>query len=168
MSFLKVDVVGLQRLQAAHLQMMIAINPKGGLGKAVKEATLLLFRYSVTITHVLTGSLQASHTTNFGAGSLVTSRFFGGTIRNEAVGHITINPRSRNPVTGEKPVEYGPVEHDKGGSHAFYERTVRESGSAALTMAHRVMMGALPRGGAYASTLRGGGGVVNLLGMFPQ
>lgn len=168
MAFLRISVRGLQRVQLARMKMMMAINPRSGLGRAVRDATMLLFRYSVAITHVLTGTLRASHTVNFGAGRLATSRY-GATFRREAVGHITIDPRARNPVTGERPVEYGPKEHAKRGSHAFYERTVRESGSAALSVAHRTMMKELPRGSVTASALRAGGtGSVNLLGMFPQ
>lgn len=159
--FLKIDVAGLRELQAANLQMLWAVNPRGGLGKAVRDATGFLFRYAVTITHVVTGTLQASHKVNYGAGRLTTT-FTGLTLRQEAVGHIEIDPRARNPVTGQKPRDYGPLEHEKGGSHAFYKRTVTEQGATALMIAHTVMMSALPRGGASGSFLSGGAGGTTL------
>ncbi len=151
---LRMDVKGMQKLQAARLKLMIAINPKGGLGKAVKEATIVLFRYAQLITHVQTGSLRASHTMNFGAGRLTTT-FGAFAIRSEAIGHIEIGPRTVNPITKEKPVEYGPAEHAKGGPHEFYARTVRERGNYALTVAHRVMMRELPQSSVLGSFLGG-------------
>lgn len=152
--FLQMDVKGMEELQLARLQLMLAIDPKGGLGEAVKTATIHLWKYATTITHVVTGSLKASHTMNFGAGRLTTS-FLGATIRREAVGHIEISPNTRNPITGERPAEYGPIEHAKGGSHAFYQRAVSEQGSVALTLAHSVMYEYLPKGSIAGSWLGG-------------
>lgn len=137
---------GLERLQAANVQLMKAINPRGGLGRGVKVATLHLHKYAVAITHVQTGTLKRSHIMDFASGGVQTYRF-GIPIVDKAVGRIYINPGARNPVTGERPEEYGPMEHAKRGSHAFYKRAVDEQGKAAGALALAEIWSRLPKGG---------------------
>ena len=143
---IKFRLRGLERLQAANLRLMRAINPRGGLGKGVKVATLHLHKYAVAITHVQTGTLKRSHIMDFGSGGVQTYRF-GIPIVGKAVGRIYINPSARNPVTGQRPYKYGTVEHAKRGSHAFYKRTVDERGKAAGARALAEVWHELPKGG---------------------
>jgi hypothetical protein len=142
---MSISVEGLREIQAANLQLLRAVNPRGGLGRAVKEAADFLFRYSVGITHRVTGTLAASHRIDFAAGRLLTS-FTGATIGSDAVARIYIDPGAKNPVTRQRPVIYGPAEHGKGGTHAFYRRAVSEQGTTALAIAHTIMMSELPKG----------------------
>lgn len=62
------------------------------------------------ITHVVTGALQKSH----------VARRIG-----DLVWEVTPDPAVIN-IYGQKPADYGPVEHARGGSHAFYERFIME------------------------------------------
>jgi len=132
---IKIRLRGLERIQAANLQLMRAINPRGGLGKGVKVATLYLHKYAVAITHVQTGTLKRAHVVDFASGV------------GKAVGRVYINPSARNPVTGQMPYKYGTVEHAKRGSHAFYKRTVDERGKAAAALALAQIGHELPKGG---------------------
>lgn len=63
-----------------------------------------------TTTHVITGALRGSHT----AMKITPMKW-----------EVTPNPGTINPF-GFRPAEYGPVEHARGGDHAFYERAIRE------------------------------------------
>lgn len=113
---LDVGIKGLQQAQAANLRMVAALRPDGARGQAVRDATAALHRYAVAITHVWRykgGGLRASHRMAF-------------TDRGET-GRIYIDEGAVNP-RGERPGEYGPVEHARGGSHAFYQRTIDEAG----------------------------------------
>ncbi len=140
------QIRGYWELQAARVQLLEAVNPRGGLGEAVKQATLFLHGYAVSITDVVTGTLASSHLVDFAAGGAETYRYKI-RIRDSAAGLIYISPLTVNPFTGDKPSEYGPAEHRKGGSHAFYRRTYEEAGPFALLIAHNVIYGRLPRGG---------------------
>ena len=136
---------GLERLQAANRKLLDGINPKLGLYEGVKTATQLLHNYAINITHVQTGTLKRSHVVDFAAGGAQTFRF-GFPIVNKAIGRIYISSAARNPVTGKMPVDYGPMEHRKGGTHAFYKRTVDEHGKFAAGVAIRQIKSGLPRG----------------------
>jgi len=108
--------------------MIAALKPAGGLGRAVKAATLELHRYAATITHVDTGALRGSH----------RMRLDG------ARGEIFLDPSAQNPRSGVRTAEYGPEEHDRGGGHAFYERTVIERSDRAGQAAIDAIKEALP------------------------
>lgn len=142
-----ITVLGLQELQAANAKLMEAVSPQGGLGEAVKQATLLLHRYAVRITHRVTGTLAASHMMDFASGGVQTY-WRGIRFKSMATGVIYINPMAINPVSGEKPENYGPVEHARGGSHAFYARTLQEAGPVAGNLAVAIIQSRLPRGGS--------------------
>ena len=109
-----VAIEGIQEVQDANLQRIAALKPTGAAGKAIKYGTIRLHRYAVAITHVwkyLGGGLRASHRMAVEGMS----------------GKITIDPSAVNP-RGQKPSIYGPYEHARGGTHAFYKRTVAEEG----------------------------------------
>lgn len=104
-------IEGIQEAQARHLRMRAALRPGGAISRAVYSVLVEAHRYAVLITHVDTGALRASHRISFDAG--------------RARGEIYIDPTAVNP-RGQRPAEYGPEEHARGGSHAFYRRTVVE------------------------------------------
>lgn len=153
------QIRGYYELQRARVQLLEAISPRGGLGEAVKQATLFLHRYAVSITDKVTGTLAFSHLVDFASGGVETSRYKL-RIRDSAAGLIYINPLSINPFTGEKPSEYGLTEHRRGGRHAFYRRTYEEAGPFALLIAHNIIYGRLPRGGSVVGIAGSGAGIV--------
>lgn len=110
-----ISIQGLQKAQADNLKVIYALRPNSALGNAVKYAATAAQRYAVSITHVwkyLGGGLRASHRIRMESGTR---------------GRVYIDPTSVNP-RGQRPAEYGIYEHARGGSHAFYERTVDEQG----------------------------------------
>jgi len=117
MSF-KMSIDGIQKLQDKNLRRMAELKPSGAAGKAIRYGLTRLHRYVVSITHVWKykgGGLRASH--RMGMDGLR--------------GRIYIDPGAVNP-RGQKPVDYGPYEHARGGTHAFYDRTVDEEGPETL------------------------------------
>jgi len=116
---IRMTIKGIQRAQAANNRALAAVQPRGGLGRAVQWGIAEAQRYAVAITHVDTGALRASHRTRF------EQR------RRWARGRMMIDASSVNPHGG-RPSLYGPIEHDRGGGHAFYERTQRERGKRIL------------------------------------
>jgi hypothetical protein len=115
-------IKGIQEAQQGNLEMIASLQPSGAFGRAVQYGLIEAHRYAVAITHVMTGSLRASH----------RMRLDG--LR----GRLYIDPQSVNPRTGERPADYGITEHKRGGSHAFYERTYYEAGKR---IAHAVAEG---------------------------
>ena len=116
---MKFSIEGLQQAQQANLYNIAQMKPSGALGRMVQYGTILAHRYTVSITHVDTGALRASHRMK-----LQGSR-----------GEIYIDPEGVNPRTGAHTAKYGPVEHARGGSHAFYARTEKEAGLSIATQA---------------------------------
>ncbi len=104
-----VRIYGIQAAQAAMLRAVNAARPEGGLQAALKEAVPVAHRYAVAITHVDTGALKASHKI-----TLHPTR-----------AEIYLDPAARR-SDGRAPAVYGPFEHARGGSHAFYRRVVDE------------------------------------------
>lgn len=117
---MQVSIQGLQDAQQDNAKMIRALRPSTGLGQAVRGTISDLHRYAVIVTHVDTGALRASHRMAFGES-------YGG-----AEASISIDEGARNPRTGKRTSEYGPVEHARGGAHAFYERTYEERGDRAV------------------------------------
>lgn len=107
----RLTVRGLEEAQAVNMRRLAALRPEGELGRAVQTTVRELQTYAKGITHRDTTALQASHL---------------GEVHG-LQGRVFINPAAINP-RGQRPSEYGPYEHARGGSHAFYDRTVRERG----------------------------------------
>lgn len=105
-------IEGLQELQRANEAMIAELQPSGALGRAVKYATTEGHRYAIQITHVDTGTLKAAHRMEV----------------SNVQGRIFIDPSATNPRSGQPVGRYGPIEHDRGGEHAFYQRTIDEQG----------------------------------------
>lgn len=110
------SVEGLEQLQAYNRRLIAGLRGPF-LNRAVRDTTLAAQRYAISITHVDTGALRASHRVE-----LVSAR---------QVGIISLDRSARNPRSGALTSEYGVYEHDRGGSHAFYKRTADEFGHSA-------------------------------------
>lgn len=112
-------ITGIQEAQRANLRALAAVKPSGELGRAVIYVLAKLHRYAVSITHVISGALRASHRTQYQEA------------RDNALGLIYIDEGAVRPGGG-RPAIYGPIEEARGGSHAFYQRTVNEAGPGAV------------------------------------
>jgi hypothetical protein len=119
------SITGIQQAQARNQRMIAALQPSGAVGRAVQYGTVAAQRYAISITHV--GRYKV------GAGGTWVG---GGTLRashrmelSRAQGRVFIDPTSVNPRTGARAAVYGPIEHARGGTHAFYERVSAERGA---------------------------------------
>lgn len=124
------SIEGIQEAQDDNLRAIAALRPDNALGRMVQSVTADLHRHAVSVTHVDTGSLRASHRMMIDRGGLR--------------GTIYIDGGSRNPRSGQRPSVYGAYEHERGGTHAFYDRTVAEAGDPAVDRAVSRFMGDLP------------------------
>jgi hypothetical protein len=106
-------IKGIQEAQRWNVRAIAALRTGGALGRAIQWGTAAAHRYAVSITHVDTGALRASH-------RMAVSG---------AQGKIYLDASARNPRSGQRTAVYGPAEEARGGEHAFYRRTVAEAGS---------------------------------------
>jgi len=99
-----------------------------GLSQAVGRAAERAMRYAREISHIDTGELQGSHRATYEGSRRAT---------------VYVDPSVVN-IHGQRPGRYGPYEHARGGSHAFYARTVTEQGPAILLEAATTIIASLP------------------------
>ena len=114
----RMTIAGLQRAQRRNLALLRALRVGSVAGESVRHAAAVAHRGSAIRTHVITGTLRASHRVYFEERG------------SNARAIITPDPGARNPLTGQRPAVYGLYEHRRGGSHAFYRRTVVEDANA--------------------------------------
>jgi len=117
MAAISAEVAGMEAAQSAMVRAVKATETKGELGKVIRDATVELHAYARLVTDKDTGTLAASH----------YMRFTG-----NATGEIYINPSARNPRSKTPPSEYGLYESNRGGRHAFYQRTITERGPSVM------------------------------------
>ena len=110
---------GAQEVQARNLRRIANLRPEGAAGEAVRDAAVALHRNAVQITHVGKyvggGALKNSHRMSV----------------SDLEALIYIDPNVVSPRRGKrkyKPAIYGVYEHERGGEHAFYDRTIDEIG----------------------------------------
>lgn len=109
---IKLTITGLQEVMARNDRRIARLRSNSDLGRAIQGATAEAHRYAVAVTHVDTGSLRASHRMEV----------------NGLHGRVYLAPEAINPRSRQKTSVYGYYEHERGGEHAFYERTVNERG----------------------------------------
>jgi hypothetical protein len=109
---MSLTINGIQQAQQGNNKVIAALKPGSAFGRAVQYATSEAHRYAVSITHVHTGALRASHRMSVQG----------------LHGSIYLDPSARNPRSNALTSVYGPVEEARGGSHAFYKRTQDEAG----------------------------------------
>lgn len=130
---MRVSIRGIQQAQKANARMIAEMQPSGAAGRMIQTVLAGLHRYAVSVTHVDTGALRASHRMGLEHG------FFGG-LR----GRIFIDPAAIG-NKGKRPAVYGTFEHARGGHHAFYERTYNEAGARAVKAGITTLLRGLPR-----------------------
>ena len=135
---MRLSIRGIQEAQKANEQIIALLRPNSAFGRAVQYATIQAHRYVVAITHVDSGALRASHRMEVKG----------------LQGRIFIDPTSpginrrrgrRSSRVALRPAVYGPMEHARGGSHAFYQRTEREAGVRISRAAAIGFLAELPR-----------------------
>ena len=107
------QILGLRELQQFLSNVIEGLRGTYLIG-AIERATEEARKYAASVTHVDTGSLQGAHETEIDSA------------RN--VGYVQISQSARNPESNTPPFEYGVYEHERGGAHAFYQRTVDDRG----------------------------------------
>lgn len=105
------SIEGIQELQELNDRLMAELTPRGGLGKAVHEATVLAHRYVLSIAHVDTGAMRAAQRQTY----------------KDLTGRIYTDPSAVNPDNKALPSDYIAYEEARGGSHAVYTRTEQEA-----------------------------------------
>lgn len=105
------DIRDIQTAMRENQAMIQKLRSGSGFRRALAFALPAAHRYAVSITHVDTGALRASHR----MGYLGATR-----------AEIYIDPGAVGPHG--PPAHYGPYEHARGGSHAYYDRTISEAG----------------------------------------
>lgn len=122
MSKVDMRIYGLQEAQAGNQQMLMASRPQGEFGEAIDYVVKHALAYAIRVTHVDRGWLKASHRGR----------------RAGLKGAVYIAPMGGD----DDPAEYGPYEHARGGSHAFYDRTVDEAGDQIIKGGIKILAGA--------------------------
>jgi hypothetical protein len=112
-----IGISGIQAAQRGNAELMAKFKPGGSFSKAIWRITMSLHRYAVSITHVVTGSLRGSHRMK---------------MVDDITGRIYIDRSSVNPKNRQRPYVYGSYEEERGGEHAFYQRTVDEASGPAV------------------------------------
>ena len=125
---MELTIRGLQEAQKANEKVIAAVKPRGALGRAVQIGTTRVHRYAVGVSHVDTGAMRASHR--------MEVRGLGG--------RVFLDRAARNPRGSKLTHEYGYYEHQRGGSHAFYLRTVAEAGRRILREMEAIVRRGLP------------------------
>lgn len=117
---------GAQEVQARNLRRIANLRPEGAAGEAVRDAAVALHRHAVQITragkYVGGGALKNAHRMRV----------------EELESMIYIDPAVVSPRRGKrkyKPAIYGVYEHERGGEHAFYDRTNDEIGAQVIARA---------------------------------
>lgn len=120
-------VRGLEKIQAARLQLLKAMEPQGAFGRAVLYATTELAQGVMERIHVDTGTYRAAQIPRVQG---LVGRVYTGAYR---------NPKSGTPAS-----VYGPYEEARGGSHAAYANTYKSDGPRVLGRAAQMVREDLP------------------------
>lgn len=132
MSDWKLQIRGNKEAQRAMIVAANAVQPRGGLGRAIQFVTLGAVQYAQRVSHILTGALRSSHVPEFESGSGISR------------GRVFIDPAAINPMHGKPVTDYASIEEARGGSHAFYERTVAERGNYLVGRAAELVIADMP------------------------
>lgn len=103
---MRVTIKGIQEAQRRNQARIAALRPVGTLGSAVQFMGFEGLRVAIAVTHIDSGALKAAHRLSLDLDIPQAA--------------IEIDPAATNP-DGDRPAEYGPEEHARGGSHAFYD-----------------------------------------------
>lgn len=112
---------GIREAQQKNLRAIAAMQPRGGLGAAIRAGALVGFRYMLAIIHVDTGTARAAQRLGFAeVGNAAFARIY--------TDPTAVNPRKNPKWESSRPAVYEVYEQARGGTHATYDRTVEEAG----------------------------------------
>ena len=101
---------GAQKAQQRMIKIAREQTASGGaMQRARIVAALESHRHAEAVTHKVSGALALAHIIEVEDTRAV----------------ISISPTVVNPQ-GARPSKYGPIEHRRGGEHAFYDRVIRD------------------------------------------
>lgn len=123
------DISGLQEAQAACLQLLAAMQPSGGLGKAVNYGLAAASRLAIAGTPVASGSWRASHRV----------------AQQGLRGEVFIDPGARNPKNGALVSVYAKANAEKKGGRYDVYKTVYQQQATIATAAARYVLEELPK-----------------------
>ncbi len=111
-----------------------AVTWQRTIDRRIKPVGLEMLEYASKITHRITGTLASAYRLTYA----ITGE--------AAFGTLSIAEDVVNPVSGQRPVEYGVYEHARGGDHAFFERTFKKFERRAATRYMNFVLQDLPKG----------------------
>lgn len=116
----------IQKAMAENQRMIAMLQSGRFMPRPLAYALQAALRYTIDITHVDSGALKNAHR---------------GAVVSITRAEISIDPSAVGP--NGRPFVYGEYEHYRGGSHAFYDRTIVEAGPEILNQAERMAAGEL-------------------------
>ena len=103
----------LEGAQKAQQRMITLIREQTATGGAMQRslavAALESHRHAVVVTHKVSGALALAHWIDLEHNRAILS-----------LSQSVVSPR------GDRPAEYGPIEHSRGGTHAFYDLVIQD------------------------------------------
>lgn len=127
-----IRIRGNKEAQRAMTVAANAVQGQGGLGRAIQFVTLGAMQFAMRVSHKVSGALRSAHIPEFQSGIGM------------ARGRVFIDPTAINPMGGKPVDDYAAIEEARGGSHAFYERTVSERGNYLVGRAAELMIAEMP------------------------
>lgn len=125
---IEVSQVGIERILGKIRQVRrILANPGGARHSSVEVVGRHFLRHAMLITHRWSGGLASGHRLSV-----------------EKPSSIILHTVGSNPWTGEPIENYAGIEEARGGSHAFYRRTIAEVGDVAAREGIQVVFRSLP------------------------
>ena len=131
---INVSAANYPRVRAAILKMANGAWYRGIIKSTATEILPELTRYAKQITHRLTGMLAESHQWEYDS--------------HTSKGRVFVNPRAvgkRGQSTVVWAKIYGVYEHSRGGSHAFYARTLKAKGHLVVSAGMRALISGVPK-----------------------
>lgn len=122
------QVTGYEAAKSAVEKAVHVAKPGGPLDEGITYATIEAHRYAQNVVHVWSGALQSA-------------------LRMQVQGQrglVFVDGSVVNPITGDSVASYYVKEHERGGDHAFFERTVMEAGETIMSRAVEIVKGRLP------------------------
>ncbi len=108
----------IHRAQAKNLRCIAELKPSGRFGRVIRDIAIRLHRRAVAVTPEESGALAAAHRIDYQED------------QGRALARIFIASDAVNPK-GFRPAYYGPIQHTRGGAHAFYDRALQDEGGDA-------------------------------------
>lgn len=118
---IEISMTSYQRVREVLARVASDRTYRGAFRDTITAMLDIAKNYAQSVTHVYTGMLQASHVTEYDG-----HRMRGRVYVDDQVLARDVSGRLKVPY--QLVAEYAAYEHSLGGSHAFYERTMKHTG----------------------------------------